>query len=99
MISMFSIESGFKGSFKTSLKKNDHNPKFNEIMVFAVSSQELNKIFFKVTVYQVKEDTKEEIEIGKFIIEPNRNNNYESHMNKMIRLLRRQVTQANLSSI
>ena len=76
-------------SFKTTIRKNDPNPQFNEVSVFKVKTKDLNSVFLKISIIQITD--KKEFEIGYFYVGPKENNTTMSHWRQMVRLVRRQV--------
>ncbi len=90
---MYSSSGDLLGSFKTTIRKYNHNPQFNEISVFQVHPHDLESVFFRVTIYQVlgEGEQEKELEIGRCLIGHNKENSENSHWTQMIRLVRRQV--------
>ena len=86
---MYSRKGKLLKSYKTTVRKNENNPQFNEISVFPVHPSDLNKIFLKVTIYQFIEGV--ELEIGKIIVSRNKDKLENSHWSQMIIKVRSQA--------
>lgn len=76
-------------TFKTSLRKNDPNPQFNECTIFKVSSRDFNQTLLKLSVYEIKNE--HEFLIGNVLIGPKTNSSSNNHWQYMLKQVRRQV--------
>lgn len=73
-------------SFTTSIRKDDPNPQFNEVTIFNVKSTDFNRVYLKVTLFEMKIDQR--IRIGHVFVGPNSPN---GHWNSVLKQVRRQV--------
>ena len=84
------IENGVtQSSYKTSVRKNNANPVFNEVAVFEVATRQLANISLKIVFYQVEKFS--ESVIGSVCINARKQENFIGHWQQMLRLLRRSV--------
>ena len=81
-------------TYKTSIRKNNPNPIFNEVAVFKVATKHLSSISLKIVLHQVHEHY--ESIFGCVYINASKKDeqnsyNYIGHWQQMLRLLRRSV--------
>ncbi len=84
-----------KETYKTSVRKNNPNPVFNEVAVFKVATRHLKSVSIKIFVYESPNEYNEFV-IGSVCIDArqkylDKNNTYFGHWQQMLRLLRRSV--------
>lgn len=74
-------------TFRTTERKNDPNPQFNEVTIFKVKTSDFKRVHLKITVYETINN--QEFEMGYAIIGPNATDN--NHWQHILRQVRRQV--------
>ncbi|XP_052399455.1 synaptotagmin-12-like isoform X2 [Carassius gibelio] len=76
---------------KTSVKRDDTNPIFNEAMIFSVPAVVLQDLSLRVTVAESTEDGRDE-NMGHVIIGPEASGMGITHWNQMLATLRKPVS-------
>ena len=76
---------------KTSVKRHEKNPVYNESMIFDVPGNYLHKIGFLVTVEHMNFETEECTVLGRVVMGSPVHNNSLRHWNQMLAFPRRPV--------
>ncbi|CAL8320616.1 synaptotagmin-12 [Gadus morhua] len=91
-VKVYLLQDGRKISKKkTSTKRDDNNPIFNEAMIFSVPSLVLQELSLRVTVAENTEDGRGE-NVGHVIIGPEASGMGITHWNQMLATLRKPVS-------
>ncbi|XP_062318745.1 synaptotagmin-12 [Osmerus eperlanus] len=91
-VKVYLLQDGRKISKKkTSMKRDDTNPIFNEAMIFSVPAVVLQVLSLRVTVAEVTEDGRGE-NVGHVIIGPEASGMGITHWNQMLATLRKPVS-------
>lgn len=85
-ISLLNEKGRMLESFTTSVRRDDSTPQFNEVTIFNVKSTDFNRVYLKVTLFEIKMG--ERLRIGHVFVGPNSPN---GHWNSVLKQVRRQV--------